>query len=95
MTRREKILATAKLIIETHGGKANYNLRETAEIIGCRTNDVAARLAESGTLCVTSGKNKMVTALDIAEHLYFGHVSTLDNRLRRANGSLTVAGGAG
>ena len=68
--------------METHGGKANFNLRETAAIIGCHYNDVAANLAECGILCVTKGKNKMVTAVSIAEYLHHGQVSPLDNRLR-------------
>ena len=84
MNRRECIVTTAKLIVETHGGQASFNFRQAAVILGCDFRLVPKRLDESGVLCTTRGKNKMVAAIGIAECIHYNQVSPLDNRLRPA-----------
>jgi len=85
MTKAEQITVLAKLIIETNGGKINFNLREAAVIVGCNKNLIATRLQDAGILVTTSGKDKYVTAIGIAECVYANQRAAIDNSLRGLN----------
>ena len=79
-SRRENIRDQAKLIMETHNGRANFNLGEAAKIIGSSQCRIVQILRDAGVSITTRGKNKMVTAMGLAECIYHRQISPTDNR---------------
>ena len=79
-SRRDEINNLAKTIVATNDGHCVFNFTEAARILNCGLNAVPLRLASCGVLVTTNGKNKMVTAVGLAECMCHQQVSPLDNR---------------
>ena len=70
MQRRWKsadVKQMAELIIKSNGGRAYFNLTEARKITGYGENTIARRFHNAGILVQTSGRDKRVSAYDIAE----------------------------
>jgi hypothetical protein len=74
---KQEIDAMAKLIIETHNGKAYFNFTEASKIIGCGINTVPKKLNDAGVLVSRVGPSKRISAYDLAETMNRHRVSAV------------------
>ena len=77
MTKADKVKCQARLIAESNGGQNLFNMTESAKIVGCHVNSITRFLNDSGVFVKRHGRQKKVSALDLAEAMYYRQESPM------------------
>ena len=86
MTNEIKALGDA--IVRTHSGQVLFNIAQTSKIIGQGRNAVAGLMHNAGITVKKVGKDKQVTAYQIAEYMCSDRIAPIDNTSRGTTGRL-------
>ena len=81
MSRAADIRAAAEMIVKANDGRVYFNFKDASKIIGCDADRMARMFLEAGILVKKSGRDKRISAFDIAEVMCYGRVSPIEGRM--------------
>ena len=78
MSRANDVRVAAEMIVKSHDGRVYFNFKDVSKIIGCDPDRIARMFLDAGILIKKSGRDKRVSAYDIAEVMCYGRVSPVE-----------------